>query len=190
MRIFSAALLLAAIATSAPAFAADTGFYAGLDAGIARAGNPDPAATSTSNSKAVAGILGGYQFSKNWGIEGKYTGAGEVDTVNAAGGVANVKADALSLSGVGTLPLSDSFSLYGKLGYASTKTSVSSSSGAGGATRSAPTYGLGILYNVNAQIGVRLGWDRYGAAEINGAGAKQDYNSNVYAVGVVYKFGS
>lgn len=198
-KIAIAAMLSAVVA--APAFAADDGFYAGVNLGRSNT-SALPGAIMTKSNDTVYGILGGYQFTKNWGAEAFYTGAGKWTAVDAnpATKTANGKADTWGIVGTGTLPLSDSFSLYGKLGYASTKTSVSCATvagaacGAGGptnATRGAATYGLGATYNVTPAIGIRFGWDRYGAAvtnAVNTGGAKSNYNSNVYSLAAVFKF--
>lgn len=175
--------VLAVLAT--PAFADDSGFYIGVDAGSARAGTPSSFAGSavTTHTKTVVGILAGYQFDKNWGVEAKYTGAGEVSIASTT-----AKTDVYSLSAIGTLPLADAFSLYGKLGYASAKTSVTTTSTWAGATRSAVTYGLGGQYNVTPAVGIRLGWDRYSAAIVDTTAAKNNYDNDVYTIGAVFKF--
>lgn len=180
MKKIAIAALLSAI-VAAPAFAADEGFYAGVTLGQARTGTVAPAMTKSNDT--VLGVLGGYQFNKNWGAEAFYTGAGKWSTTTASG-----KADAWGINAVGTLPLSDAFSLYGKLGYASTKSTASSVPAAiTGATRGAATYGLGGVYNVNPSVGIRFGWDRYAAATAT-AGVKNNYNSNVYSLAGVFKF--
>jgi OOP family OmpA-OmpF porin len=185
-KIAIAALL--SVVVAAPAFAADEGFYAGVTLGQARTTAPSGVALSKSTD-TVGGILGGYQFTKNWGAEAFYTGAGKWNGVSTGGAVGNGKADAWGLNAVGTLPLSNAFSLYGKLGYASTKSTASSApAGLTGATRGAATYGLGGTYNVSPAVGIRFGWDRYGAAISNNLGAKQNYNSDVYSLGAVVKF--
>lgn len=184
------AVLLLSTAVAAPTFAADDGFYAGVTLGRSNTDNPYIGTTTTKDTDTVAGILGGYQYTKNWGVEAFYTGAGKL-TSTGGGSVGTSKADAWGLVGVGTLPLSDAFSLYGKLGYASTKTSASSApAGLAGATRKAATYGLGGVYNATPAIGIRFGWDRYAAATLGGnvTGVKDNFNSNVYSLGAVFKF--
>ena len=198
-KIAIAALLSAVVA--APAFAADNGFYIGADLGRSST-SAAAGAVLTKSSDTVFGVLAGYQFTKNWGAEAFYTGAGKWTAQDTAG-LANVngKADTWGVVGTGTLPLSDAFSLYGKLGYASTKTTVSCSviiggaacgnAGPSNATRGAATYGLGAIYNVTPAVGIRFGWDRYGAAvtnSVNGGGAKNNYNANVYSLAATYKF--
>ncbi len=187
MKKIAAALLLSTV-VAAPAFAADEGFYAGVTLGRSNTGNPFSNATLTKDTDTVAGILAGYQFTKNWGVEAFYTGAGKFTAVVGTN-TSNGKSDAWGINAVGTLPLSDAFSLYGKLGYASTKTSASSTLGdVTSATRGAATVGLGGVYNVSPAIGIRFGWDRYGAAVNTTASGKANFNSNVYSLGAVFKF--
>lgn len=180
----TAVVLLLSTIVAAPAFADNSGWYAGLTAGTSRSSTPN-GTTLTDSSKTVGSVLGGYQFDNNWGVEGEYAGAGEITDISGM----NSKAYAWSLKAIGTLPLSDVFGLYGKLGYANTKTTVSDPRAAySGATRSAVTYGLGLKYAATSAVDIRLGWDRYGAAINNVLIGKDDYHSNIYSVGVVYKF--
>lgn len=177
-----AAVLLSAV-ISAPAFAADGGFYAGITLGN---GKPNVAPTAQALSKSsnfIYGGLAGYQYNKNLAVEAQFTGAGKATDI--AGNT--VKADALSLTAVGLLPLSDSFELLGKLGVASAKTTSSAGATNLGASRTGLTYGLGAQYNVTQNLGIRLVWDRYAVATVN-AGVKTNANANVMTVGAVYKF--
>lgn len=189
MKKIAIAALLSAVA-AAPAFAADEGFYAGLTLGRSSTSNPYNGATMTKSSDTVLGVLGGYQFTRNWGAEAFYTGAGKFSTVQGANSSSG-KTDVWGIDAVGTLPVTDTFSMFGKLGYASAKTSASSTAlTLAGATRGAATYGLGLQYNASSAVDVRLGWDRYGAATVGGniAGVKDNFNSNVYSLGAVVKF--
>ena len=173
-------VLLSAFA--APAFAANSGFYAGVDLG--RSSTSNIGATALTQSKdTVLGVLGGYQINKNFAAEAFLTGTGKF-----AAGAASGKTDAYGIDAIGILPLSDAFSLYGKLGVARTKTSLSNAAPSTGAKRTAATYGLGGQYNVTPAIGVRLGWDRYGAAINNGVGGSQNFNTGVWSVAGVFKF--
>lgn len=153
----------------------------------------------TKSTDTAGGILAGYQFTRNWGAEAFYTGVGK-STAQDIARTANInsKADAFGVVGTGTLPLSDAFSLYGKLGYASVKTTVSCTAVVGGAacgalgpsnaTRGAATYGLGGVYNATSNIGIRLGWDRFAGAVTNPNGAQNNYNANVYSLAGVFQF--
>ncbi len=158
----------------------DQGFYAGVGVGK---GKPNIAAvganTLNKTSDTVYDVMLGYKFNRHFAVEGQYGGVGKVTTT--AGGSA--KADATSLTAVGILPVNDRFSFYGKAGYAHTKTSMSNF-GVNGASRNAPTYGVGMQYNINPMWGVRLGWDRYGLK--TGAGTKS--NASVVALSAVVNF--
>lgn len=178
-KIAIAALLSSFVA--APAFAADNGFYAGVSLGQARTNVPGAFGASTKSNDTVYGILAGYQFDKNWAAEAEYTGVGKYTTATVSG-----KADAFAIAAVGTLPMSDTFSLYGKLGVAQVSGKASGGT-ASNANRTSATYGLGVQYNATQAIGIRFGWDRFGAAA-NSGGATQNYNSNLWRVAAVFKF--
>lgn len=185
---------IAAAMMSGAAFAAQDGFYIGATLGRSSVGSPTPNLILTKSTDTVGGVLAGYQFNKNWGAEIFYSGAGKYTGVNAAGTVTGSgKSDVWGLDAVGTLPLSDSFSLYGKLGVARVKSSVSTvpASTLAGASRTAATYGLGGTYSFNQSFSIRLGWDHYGASTTGGSGvigAKDNYNSNVYSLAAVFGF--
>jgi len=176
--------LIAATTISTGAFADDQGFYAGVNVGDGKFGINTTNGVNKSSSVVSGGMLG-YKFNKYLGVEGQYTGIGKVtDKVSGT-----AKGDAASLTGVGFLPLNDNFNLYGKLGVAVAKTTVSSSlAPMGDATRTAVTYGLGGEYNLNKNIGMRLGWDHYNAAVDMSSNNKNNVNANVVSVGAVYNF--
>lgn len=177
------AAVLVSIAVASPAFA-DSGFYIGGTLGNARVGNFGNAVL-TKSSDTVYGGLVGYQFTQNFGVEAQFTGVGKFTTANMSG-----KGDAFGIAAIGMLPMTDSFSVYGKLGLASSKTKVSDPTGTyQGVNRAAATYGLGVQYNATPQLGIRLGWDRYGSAiQTTATGQKNNFNSNVWTAGVVYAF--
>jgi OOP family OmpA-OmpF porin len=181
VKIFVATLSF--VIVSAPAFAGDNGFYAGMNLGIGKPDINTPNGTSKDSSVVAGGVVG-YKFNKYFAVESQYTGIGRVtDKVNGS-----AKGDAISLSGLGILPLTDNFDLYGKLGLAVAKTSVSGGlASMSDATRTAMTYGVGAQYNVNQNIGLRLGWDRYNAA-IDVAGNNKNNNADVISVGALYSF--
>jgi OOP family OmpA-OmpF porin len=188
MKKITAVLLLSAIAT--PAFsadassAADQGFYAGVTVGSSSTNNTIGAQTLTKTNGGVYGGLLGYQLNKNFAVEAQYTGASKFEYAPVTG-----KSDAFSLTAVGIIPLSNEFSMYGKLGFASTRSSLTNNTALStGANRSAATYGIGAQYNVTPAIGVRLGWDAYGSALIDNAGLTQKFNSSTVTVGAIFKF--
>lgn len=183
--IISTGVVAGAALFAASAFA--EGWYVGADAGRSSTGTVYPGLNMTKSTDTVGGVFLGYQFNRNWGVEGFYSGAGKFSAVGGATTVTG-KTDLYGLDLTGTLPLADAFSLYGRLGYANSKTSASSSPvGYSGSNRSAATYGLGGEYDLTPQVGMRLGWDRYGAA-VSNVGVTNNFNINVWSVGILYKF--
>jgi OmpA-OmpF porin, OOP family len=175
---------IAAATFSGTASAEDQGFYAGANLGVGKP-NIDTTNGTSKSSSAVGSIVLGYKINKYVGVEGQYTGIGKVtDKINGT-----AKGDAASLAAIGFLPLNDEFNLYGKLGVARAKTTVSSSlAPMSDATRTGVTYGMGAEYNFNKNIGMRLGWDHYNAAVDMTSSNKSNVNANVVSVGAVYNF--
>ena len=141
---------LLSVFVSMPAIAADTGFYAGV-----KLGSANKSVTGASETNSAFGFFGGYSVNPNFAVEAGYTNLGTV----ASG---NIKFNAMEVSAVGTFPINQQFSLYGKLGMASTKEEATLFGTTLSGTRSAATYGLGGQFNVNPNIGIRLGWEHYG----------------------------
>lgn len=70
---------------------------------------------------ATAGQIGvGYMLDKTWGAELGYIhfGSDSSSSPSAGTGTLSVKNQTIYLAGIGKLPLSDSFSIFGKLGIA------------------------------------------------------------------------
>jgi OmpA-OmpF porin, OOP family len=181
-------LLISSVTLAAPLWAAaegasTEGFYAGANLGMGMPNLKTPNGVDK-DSQAVAGVVAGYKFNPYFAVEGQYTGIGKV-TDNVHG---SVKADALSLTAVGILPLNDAFDVYGKLGVAATSSKVSGISAYDDATHMGATYGLGAEYHFDKAVSMRVGWDHYRSeVDVNGGGSKS-FDSNVTTVGVVYHF--
>src|SRR5450759_5343800 len=151
-KIASAALLSV---VGAPAVAADEPhMYAGVRVGQAKT-SIDNTVLDTANPTAF-GVFLGHTFSPNFGIEGEYLALGEIK-----GGGGSAKSNGFSVSGVGSYPINEQFSLFGKLGYAMITSKFSGGVTGSDAKSKAVTYGLGAQYNVTPGVGVRLGWDKY-----------------------------
>lgn len=138
--------ILMSVFVAAPAVAADTGFYVGIKAGTAK-----KKVTTVSESSSAWGLFGGYKINQNFAVEAGYTDLGDVSGL--------LEFTALDVSAVGIFPISEPFSLYGKLGMASTKEELSLLSLS--ETRTALTFGVGGQFDLNPNIGIRLGFDRH-----------------------------
>lgn len=184
MRKQAIVLLISSFTWMAPMLASAEGLYAGINLGIGMPNLKTPNGVDK-DSQTVAGIVAGYQFNRYLAVEGQYTGIGKV-TDNLSG---SAKADALSLTAVGRLPLNDAFDVYGKLGVAATKSKVSSDLNAyNDATHTGATYGLGAEYHFDQAISMRVSWDHYQAEVDKTAGGSKSFDANVTSVGVIYAF--
>ena len=180
MKKISIAVLLSTAVISSAAFASDQGFYIGANVGQAKLSTTaqiNPATTSTTDYS----VLGGYQINKNFAVEAQYISLGNFSDK----GISHT-ANGYAATAVGILPFNDQWSAYAKLGYANTTLGNSGNNQTGNTSRNAVTYGAGAQYNVNQQLGVRLGYDNYGVAA--GSGGNQTTTIGVISAGVVYKF--
>ena len=104
MKKIAIAILLSGF-VAAPAVAA--GGYVGVNAGSAKID------LTGFDSTTSFGVFGGYAFNENFAAEVAYTNFGSKDY--PAAGVMGVKSHAYSVSAVGSWPINEQFSLFGKL---------------------------------------------------------------------------
>jgi len=201
--------VLAAI-LSVQAAAEDHGWYIGANAGQARdkldnaaiarsVAGPGFAITSLSENNHDTGykVFGGYAFSRYFAWEGGYFDLGDfsfTSTTAPAGSLrGNLKVRGFNLDLVGFIPMTDRFSLFGRVGANYAKTS-DTFSGTGlvlvpnGNRESKQTnvkYGAGMQYAFNDHVGLRLEAERY---RINDAVANKG-NIDLISLGLVYRFG-
>lgn len=190
------------------AFAADDTFwYVGGNIGQSRAKIDDarirpllPGAAINDDNKGNAfKLFGGYQFNRNFALEGGYFNLGEFGyTANSAPTLAatlsgKIKLQGLNLDAVGMLPLDDKFSVFGRLGlqYAQAKDTFTSTGAAPtpanpNPSKSALNYkaGVGAQYDFNPSLGMRVEAERYRIDDaINNKG-----DIDLYSIGLVYRF--
>jgi OOP family OmpA-OmpF porin len=199
-RIITVTLLLTVFVT--PAFSADGDFYAGIDLGRSNTDAGPSGAVMTNPTVTNFGGLAGYQFDQYFGVEAFYTRAGEFSSQNVAGTSSGTwKSNTFGAVVVAKKSISNSFSLYGKFGIASTKTIGASITPYGsfdiGATRNSTTYGIGAQYNINSSTDLRFGLDRFAEARQavrwgpgigNVNNGVSDYNTSVYSLAAVFRF--
>lgn len=181
-RIATALLLSAAI--SAPVFAADKPFYIAADYGKLSMSNAEP----LPNPGAIR-VTGGYRFNPNFAIEAGYMAIGD-STVTYSFGSYTYAQSSLQASGIISLPLGESFSLFGKVGVASnygklTGTGVYSALDASTTTTNA-MYGIGGQFNFNQLVGMRVQYENFGKSKAASSGTGIDLTR--ISAGVVFSF--
>jgi OOP family OmpA-OmpF porin len=105
---------IAAAADTQPADGLKSGFYLGVDAGWIGY-HEDVDGVSVDLSGFAYGVLGGYQFNKYVALEASYLGNGTAST-NVSGFELDYKTHGVQAALIGSLPLSPSAGLYGRLG--------------------------------------------------------------------------
>jgi OOP family OmpA-OmpF porin len=203
MNKIDAALAILAIATisafSAPAVAQDKGLYLGGSLGQSKVSLDCTGASSCDDKDTSWKIFAGYQVNRNFAIEVGYSNLGEA-TANVpafvVGGIpipasrVSIEATAWELVAVGSLPVAERFSLFGKLGLYRADTDVSIAfTGAGTATDNDSntdlTFGVGARYDFTRNLGLRAEWQRYSDVK---AGDFGDSNVDVLSLGIIYRF--
>lgn len=179
MKKIAIALLLSA--ATVPALASTSDMYVGFRGGKAKTNidnNSFNNSTVTSSNPTGWGVFVGYEFDSNYAIEGEYLNLGEIKA-----GDSTAKSTGVSLSGIGSIPLNQHFSLFGKLGFAMI-TGEPGGAYVGDKNKSqAWTYGLGAQFNLNASTALRLAWDKY---KFNDSGLHGD--ASFTSAGVLFKF--
>lgn len=202
--------VLAAI-TSQFAMADDSGWYGGANVGQSRAKIDNARITSQllvapttavsiadSNRSTGYKLFGGYRINKNFAIEGGYFNLGRfgyVATTTPAGTLnGNIKLQGVNLDGVGTLPITEQFSVFGRLGlnYAQARDNFTSTGLVLAPANPNPSknqvnykFGAGLQYDFTEALAMRAEVERY---RINDAvGNKGDID--LYSLGLIYRFG-
>lgn len=193
--VLKAGLIAAAIALStSPAFgqmSSDTGWYLGGSLGQSSVDIEGCGGGVDCEEKDTAWrILGGYQFNSNLAVELGFHQFGDA-SASGPGGSLDFEANAFELVGVGKIPLSGQFSLYGKAGFYRGETTVSGTTVITGPieieeTNTDFTYGLGAQYNLSRQLGIRAEWQRYTGMGDDATIGESDVD--VLSLGVVVRF--
>jgi OOP family OmpA-OmpF porin len=184
-----AALIGTALMASFSAYA--QGGYVGLNAGQANteAGLDEFTAVSKDEKNNAFKLYGGYNFTKNWGIEVGYADFGKLSNVYRVGATNigfTARSRALYVAGTGTLPVTEQFSLFAKVGVTANNSSVSASAPGitvtDRGTQSSVMGGIGASYYFTKNIGVVAEYENFGKLDSDNAKA------DMWSIGLRYKF--
>ncbi len=173
----------------------DMGWYAGGSFGQSEIDIDCAGTTSCDDSDTSWKIFVGYQANRNLALEAGYADLGQLKASTPAfGGIpaANVKikTSAWELVGIGSLPVGERFSLFGKVGLYMADTDIEVDfPGFGTATDADDsvdlTFGFGARYDFTRNFGVRAEWQRYSDVE---AGAFEKFDVDVMSVSILFRF--
>jgi OOP family OmpA-OmpF porin len=147
------AALTALILASSAAFAAQPNtFYGGADVGRTKVDDYSKRDTSV-------GAFVGYNFHQNFAVEAGYRRLADQD-VWLDGGTSlvkgNAKADQAHLSVIGSLPVTDKFSVYGRLGVNRIEAKISSPAYNAKDHTTKALYGVGVSYAITEAVSARV----------------------------------
>ncbi|MEJ5999325.1 OmpA family protein [Paucibacter soli] len=211
LRLCLLAGLSPVLAAPALALGQDSGYlYGGLGVGASRAridqdritaGLASAGLVTTDFSRDERGraysVFGGYQLSRNFGVEAGFVDLGKFGfaaTTTPAGSLAGqIRLQGLHLDLVGTLPLTDRFSLLGRLGVQSTR-ARDHFAGGGAVTVTNPDpsarstqakFGAGVQYEFSPSFLLRAEAERF---RVNDAVGNRG-GVNLVSVSLVFPFG-
>jgi opacity protein-like surface antigen len=138
-----------------------------------------PGATngSADGYKASGKIFGGYDIDQTWGVEAGYTDVRKSNynyTMNSVPGHAESDGHSFYVAGKATAPINEQFSVFGKLGAANNKSTLSSATTPEFNRSQSKTElyaGVGVQYNLNQKVALTAEYERYGKSKDFGAKA-------------------
>ena len=204
-------VLALALMAATCAMADNTGWYGGANLGQSQATIDDARITSglLANGLTAGGIndinrdlgfkvFGGYQYNKYFAVEGGYFDLGQfgfnTSTVPAGTFSGEIKLKGLNLDAVGILPITDKFSVFGRIGVTHIQANDSFvGTGAVNVLNPSPNsrdtnlkVGLGLQYALTDSLTLRSEIERYRIDDA--VGNKGDVD--LVSVGLVYRFGA
>ena len=135
----------------------------------------------------------GYSLDKTWDVEAGYIHFGKDSISVAADGIStneSLQTQSLYLAGIGNFPVTDAFSLFGKLGIAAHHSKASGSttvadvtvSDSASKTKVQGLIGAGLSYQFTKEIAGLVDYTYYGKV------ADSDFKLSLLSVGLRYNF--
>ena len=184
-QIIVSALITAALA--APLAAQAEGAYVGGSIGRAEQ-KADVAGYSFNESTTGYKLVGGYDFTKNFGLEAGYADLREI-SISGNGARASSKPQVFYVAGTATMPIDEQFSVFGKAGIATAHTKLTASfngfSDSASDNQTTGVIGVGAAFHLIKNISFVAEYEYFGkVARDGGSSIKAD----LLSVGVRYKF--
>ena len=144
------------------------------------------------NEHATGGSIGlGYIIDKNWDAEIGYTNFGTVkysDPNPSDSG--SLKTQTIYAAGIGKLPITDTFSAFGKAGVAFnySKATIDGTPYSSSKTNTALLLGAGLNYQFTKELAATLDYTYYGKGKVTVEGETGDFKIDQFSVGLKYYF--
>ena len=132
-------------------------------------------------------IFGGYMFNRHFGVEAAYVDLGEVSYSGTFGGApvtgGKVEVSGFNISALGSFPVTEQFSVFGKIGLFLWDAEASDTTG--GLPFSASedgtdvSFGVGVGWQFTRNLGLRAEWEMFKTNEAD---------ATLISVGVLWRF--
>ena len=142
---------------------------------------------STDSKDTAFKLFGGYMFNRHFGVEAAYVDLGEAsysgDFVGAPVTGGKVETSGFGVSALGSYPVTEQFSIFGKIGIFFWEAEASDTTG--GIPFSAKTdgtdvsFGVGVNFNFTQNLGVRAEWERFALDEVD---------ADLISIGIQWRF--
>jgi opacity protein-like surface antigen len=157
MRNAVLSLGLAAVAASPLAWGSP--WYAGGGLGVSDFAGCPGAASCDSRDQAYK-VYAGYRFTRHLAVEAGYTDLGKA-TATLGDSITETKPRGMAAHAVGAWPLSERFSLLGRIGLIYGDSKVTGTAPTRNEKGTELAWGAGVQFDVAPQIAVRLEWERF-----------------------------
>ena len=129
-------------------------------------------ASNCEDSDTAWKLFGGYKLSERFSAEGAYVNLGDLHKNGE-----NSDISALTVNAVGTMPVTEQFDVFGKVGLMrwSSDNTDSNESGFGA------TYGVGAKMHLSETTSLRAEWEKFPGIETS---ASEDSDVNMLSIGV------
>lgn len=160
-------ITIAALLASAPAFAADAGFFAAGSAGHVSAKTHTLPGTTASDGDTTWAVGGGYRFNRYAGIEAGYRDYGKLKTQSGAAW-STADLTGWTYGGVVAYPVMDAVELTARAGWNRWQSEWKQSNGTSGTnTGTEPYWGVGASWTFAPKVAAVLNWTRFKSADQN-----------------------
>ena len=144
-------------------------------------------------------LISGYQFNDYFALQISYLDLGEAEETGSFEDIDfgfGLAVDGINFTAVGAIPISETVSLYGKLGYfmwdATGTIRLDDFSTSGSTDGNDISYGLGVKWAVAENLFVNLGFDRYeievSSEDSEEGDSESDFTIDNINLGLTYRF--
>jgi OOP family OmpA-OmpF porin len=146
-------------------------------------------------------LYGGFDINKNFAIEAGYADLGSPEYRYSATGIsgqARIEQSAIFVAAKGTLPITQQFGIFGKLGLTRNKAELNGSTNSAAVnsavgfplartkTKSRALIGIGAEYNFSNKVSLRAEYEDFG--KFGDGNTTGETKARLLSIGVTYKF--